>query len=348
MNITNAYLNMLRYVSASGKRTVLETMPQAAKKGTIFKCAKAAEYKSVPLGMPKETKSFTYEKWEDIVLRKGETKHYALNSWFNFIKPRELKISRIEQELNNCFTKENIEKIEFFKTLSPQEKNYLTKCYANPEFISTLSGHKPAWFCESGFNRRIDFSKIKLNPKIADKFDVVRLPNGKSLYFLNKQEVLKIIEENRDIYCAGQGLNLSEDIEIIYQTLLKNLERGQIAQGKKGEALYGITLGFPRHSSMIFEMESAINGYQQNLRSNIPLFKEKLLDLLHSEKSPFKGFPKETIEKLEHHIRSMESEDAVSKSFYQCQIFGNEERAIKRMLDKEKDFADNFKVEDLM
>jgi len=344
MNVTKAYADILRYVSSCGKQSVLETFKQRIKKGTNFKYAGPTEFKTIPIGMPRETAVMKYDNWEKMFLESGCTKSYAVDSWFSHITPRPPKqLTRIEKELKKCFTKENIEKIEFFKTLTQQEKEYLSECYADSSFISTLTGHKPAWYNEHGFWGKIDFSRIKLNPKVADKFDVIKLPNGNgSLYFLNKKEVLKIIEENKDIYCAGQGLSPSATTEEIYNTLLINLEHGNIAEGKKGEALYGITLGFPRHSSMIYEMERIINGCKSGVRENIPLLKEKLLALLHSEKFPFKGYPKETIEKLEKHIKTMNVNDGVNTSICQCHTYGNEEKAIERILNQSKSFDENL------
>ena len=352
MNITANQINMFRRISAYGKRNILEVLPQKVEKIEITGLAKKLEYKSIPDGMPLKTNVSTFERWEQTCLEHGETRSYALESWLDMITPRKKVISRIEQEITSCFSKENINKIEFFKTLSQEDKTYIMqRCKmvgtSEEQFIATLSGHKPAWYCDHGFYGKIDFSKIKLNPKIADKFDVVNLSEGQ-LYFLNKKEVLKIIEENRDVYCAAQGLEQTADVEIIYQTLLRNLEKGNT-----GHALFGMTLGFPRHSSMVFEMEQILKGSETNLRDNIPLFKEKLLELLHNDKSPFAGYPKETIEMLEKHIINMNlinmnPTGSGSEIVSQCAIFGNEERSVNRLIKLEKDFNEHFKVEDLM
>jgi hypothetical protein len=361
MNITNSYISVLRYVSACGKKSVTEIVPQPVKNGINLKYAGPAEYKSVPIGMPQEAASITYKIWEQLVLNNGKTKNAALNGWFKIITPPKIKLSRVEQEIKNCYKKENFERIEFFKTLSPREKDYIiasgTKKSDGSElqfvdtntmqFFATLSGYKPAWYCAHGYNRRVDFSKIKLNSKIADKYDVIRLPKG-GLYFLNKNEVLKIIEENKDIYCAGQGLCQSESIENVYKKLLENLECGRIDQSSKGEALYGITLGYPRRSSLIFELENQLEGRRNDLRDNISLLKEKLLELLHSEKNPYKEYPKEVLEMLEKHIKEMTSTGSGSENIYQCVTYGNEEKAVNRMLELEKVFNENFKIEDLM
>ena len=85
MKISNAYVNLLRYVSASGKRTVLETFPNALKNGTKLTYAAPAQYKSVPLGMPSEIKGFNYAWWENAVLKQKGTRSTALEDWFKII-----------------------------------------------------------------------------------------------------------------------------------------------------------------------------------------------------------------------------------------------------------------------
>ena len=79
------------------------------------------------------------------------------------------------------------------------------------------------------------------------------------------------------------------------------------------------------------------------LRNNIPLLKEKLLKALHSEKSPYKGYPQEAIDRLEKHIREMNTTGEGSETIYQCVTFGNEDESVKRFLELEKDFNENFK-----
>ena len=157
------------------------------------------------------------------------------------------------------------------------------------QFFAVLTGKKPAWFCEHGFNRKVDFNKIKLNPKVAEKFDVIKMPRGQ-LFFVNKKEVLKIIRENKDLYYTALYAKPDESLETVYKKLLQNLQ-----YGLTGHALFGMTLGFPRHSSMIFELEGLIKKQNTDLREDIPLFKEELLKLLASDKSPFKRYLQTTI-----------------------------------------------------
>lgn len=339
-HISKAYVNTLRFVSAQGKKSILETTQPLIKKGEKLMYGGQLKYNSIPIGIPNETiGGFSFKTWEKVVTQAGGTKQDVLERWFDIITPKEIKLSRIEQELNKFRQKENIEKIKFFKTLSKEEKLYLEKYYASPEFVATLSGHKPAWYCDHNFNGKIDFSKIKLNPEIAEKYDVVNLPKG-SLYFLNKEKVLNIIKENKDVYCAELGLNQASDLEDIYKSLLKMLE------GEPKDALFGMTLGFPRHSSMIYELENYL-GRDANLRNNIPLLKEKLLKALHSEKSPFANCPKATIERLEKHIKEMDCVGGSNGDIVQYVTFGNEKEAVERTLALEKDFKECFKIEDL-
>lgn len=346
MNITKQYVDVLRYVSAHGKRSILEIPRPIIKKGTTLKYTGLVEYKSIPIGMPNRIASITYKQFELLMSKCNETKSSILNAWFELITPKQRNLTRIQVEVESCFEKENIEKIEFFKTLSEKEKKSLLKYKPDLQFIATLSGHKPAWFCEHGFNKEIDFSKIKQNPKIADNFDIVTLPNNLGLYFTNKKEVLKVIDNNKDVYSAFLGLAPNEKNELIYEKLLEALQAGKISICKEGEALFGITLGFPRHSAMIFEMERILRTEGKSLRDNIPLFREKLLELLHSEKCPFRDFPPDTLNKLENHIKNMKTIDS-GTNVCQCITFGDEKNAINELYKLQEDFDKNFKVEHL-
>ena len=359
MNITKASIDLMRYVSTSGKRTVLETLPQNIKAGAKYRYAGHAEYKSIPFNMPTETKSLKYNQWEELVLKHGGTKSYALNGWFKIITPPEKrKLSLLEEEVTKGFSKDNINKIEFFKSLSQKERDYLSNYGINlhnnaelremepdnMQLFAVLTDRKPAWFNQGGFNGQIDFSKIKLNPNIADKFDVVKLHSG-GLYFLNKNEVMKIIKDNKDVYCAELGVNSSENLGTIYNALLEYLP---FHSSSRGHTLFGMTLGFPRHSSMIFELQGLLRNEESNIIDNVPLFKEKLLELLHSDKSPFQRYPTETIKRLEEHIKAMKSTYGVKTSISYFHAYGNEQKTIDKILKQSKDFEENFRVEDLM
>lgn len=348
--ITKTYVNNLRYVSAYGKKSILEITTPIIKKGLKLTCSDSfeLEYKTLPVGAPRELgKGLSFQVWEKAILACGGNNHDVLKGWFDLLTPKEIELTRLEKELEKCFSEENIGKIEFFKTLSKEEMEYLKKINIDKQFILMLSGRKPAWFCEHGFNGKIDFNKIKLNPKIKEKFDVVKLAHGQ-LCFLNKKEVLKIIEENRDIYSAGLGVSESTNVDDIYEAFLKMLTNRDIKSGQKNDALFGIALGFPRHSSMIYELENnLLKSSKEDLRANIPLFKTRLLRLLKSNKSPYAGYPENVIKNLEAHIRAMDS-IASGGNIIQCVVFGDEKRAVDKISRLEKDFEENFKVEDLM
>lgn len=348
MNISKQYVDMLRYVSANGEKSILEIPRPIIKKHTQLKYLGTVEYKTIPNGMPQKINAITYKKFEELMQQCNQTKSSILDAWFNLLTPKEKILTGIEKEVKACYDKKNIDKIEFFKTLSEEEKNCISRSVPDHQFIATLSGHKPAWFCEHGFNGNIDFSKIKLNPNISDKFDVIELPDkAQGLYFLNKQEVFNIIENNKDLYCAHLGLNSSAKTEKIYKSLLKALKEGSVAVCKKGEALFGITLGFPRHSSMIFEMERELKKHNSDLRKNIPLFKEKLIELLHSDACPFKHYPKSILDKLENHIKLMNNVRN-GTNVCQCIVFGDEKTTLNSLQKKQQSFDKNFKVEDLI
>ena len=343
--ISKISVDLLRMASASGKKSIPEIKQPLLKQSSQLRYTGPVEYKTIPIEMPQilQKAGVTFE-WVKKNLFPNKPLHDVLEYWFKLCEP--VKLTRIEKECRKFNKIEYINKIKFFKTLSREEKMCLAESYADPQFITTLTGHKPAWYNEHGFDGKIDFTKIKLNPEVADKYDVVKIPHplssSGSLYFLNKKEVLKVIEENKDLYSTALGFKPNDDIEMIYKALLKNLENGNL-----NEALFGITLGFPRHSSMIFNMERLLEERYTVCRSNIPEFKKKLLELLHSDKSPFAGYPESTIQKLEKHIKEMDTINSGGDTIHYVS-FGNENEAIKKTKLLEKDFVENFKIEDLM
>jgi len=83
MYIIKTYINTLRYVSTFGKQSILEILPNKIKKGANIKYVGTAEYKSLPVSVPKKTKCISYENWEYFILNQGKTKDCALDCWLN-------------------------------------------------------------------------------------------------------------------------------------------------------------------------------------------------------------------------------------------------------------------------
>ena len=194
-------------------------------------------------------------------------------------------------------------------------------------------------------------SKIKNDAVYGEFFDILPLnasDEGSLIYILNKAGVLEVIERNKDIYTLRMGL--AEDVapNIIYEELINN--KGRYLNShycSSYQDIVGLTLGYPRYSSMVFQLEKmfGIDGVKQ--RGNPKLYKKMLLDVLYGEKSPYKNLDKNILNTLEDVIKSYKEIRKSENKYYEYVKFAEEPLESQRINIAAEEFVDNFDVADL-
>lgn len=172
-------------------------------------------------------------------------------------------------------------------------------------FLSTLHGDKPMSI--------IGQYKTPLQPGGNDLDVLKKLDLGKNFefveansfsfnghrswnqYFVNKSKTLETIARNKEIYTTGLGLPSGTNSKAIYGDLFKN-------KGALPDDLLGVTLGFPKYDSMIFHLESIGDLRRERLSAD---YSKKLLDVLRSDKSPYKNLSKTQMAGLENAIKNI-------------------------------------------
>lgn len=252
------------------------------------------------------------------------------------------------EEVIKALDKSNFNKIKIFEDLSSREKNLVRKELVRseaPEFFATLAGYKPATLA-SNVN---GLSKIKNNTKFNEIYDVVDV--GKDLtYFINKKQLKEIIANNKDIYTLRMNLNKKTSVEEIYDTLIKDGDKYLNSfYGGKNTDLVGITLGFPRLNSLIFNLEGKVgkSGVDTlKLREQPEMFKTKLLDVLNSPNSPYKNLDKSAKDELKKAIMSYQKSEGVDFKNYKFIKFVDEPKEFERISKNVEAFNKNFRIND--
>lgn len=202
--------------------------------------------------------------------------------------------------------------LKMCKNLSMEEKQqafeYINALGNREIFLATLNGNKPMSFLVSDFLKAdsSSFNPIDILKKLDlgdnfEWFDAGALTDDKikcfRSYFVNKKELAKIIENNKDIYTTRLNLKPHSGVSKIYNELFKKSEIP--------DDLLGLSLGFPRYDSIIFHLEATSNLRTNRLDSD---FLEKILVALKNENSPYKNLPKSRLEALEKSIKNINQE----------------------------------------
>jgi len=206
--------------------------------------------------------------------------------------------------------------LKMCKNLSIEEKELAHKVLiknGNKEFfLGVLSGEKPMSILASA--RKID--DLRPNPlDILRKLDlgnnielvtVSQCEMGKirvfNDYMINKNSLFKIIRKNKDIYISQLNLKKNASIKQIYNSLLSYTKNNNCLP----DDLLGISLGFPRYDSMIYNIESIANLPKERCSSD---YISKLLETFKRKDFPYKTKDKKFLEKLQKAIKNINQEN---------------------------------------
>ena len=290
------------------------------------------------------------------------TENYKLEMWYSLTsstKPYPKNKLKCMEELAKCFEKENLKKIDFFKNLSEEELQILSKSEGidKSQIIATITGHKPACFDIS--DEAINFAKAIQGTKYADEFIAINVKSSpKHFCILNKKQVREIIDSNKEIYCRELGLDINTSTEEVYKKWLKCIEN-EFPSGEKPLA-FGLTLGYPKYSSLIYTLE---NGFLQNneklgmawVKSEGGIkqeqYKDILLKAIRHEDSPFKNYSEEFKREFEHYVRTEDFRNFMNpfeeRFISSFKLHGSDSVDMKHIVENEIDFVNNFRMEQL-
>ena len=197
-----------------------------------------------------------------------------------------------------------------FSSLTRKQKR---ECYSFLEYegacvLPTIRGVKPA--CTFGVADKKDLQAV-LNLKkghFQKPLDFVKTEcnkNGKySVHIFNKDEVFKVIDRNKEIFTARLNLPSNAQTSTIYEQLRNTLHYSVINNHTKD--LLGMTLGYPKYSTMIATL-SSVGNIPDGLVKNPAEFKKAILNVLKSDKSPYKNLSQAEKDKLIEAVNNIET-----------------------------------------
>lgn len=232
-------------------------------------------------------------------------------------------LARAKKAADDLFQKvENLQEngfegVEILNRLTPEERKIFVEALeydsVNGTFSIFASGEKPGAIFAGSDEFMSLINKIKGND-----FDVVNIrhegdfsfhPGGNENYInnaivLNKNMTKSVIAENKEFFARRMGLKDNSSVDEIYAKLIA--EDGPLKLGGNSDLL-GMVLGYPKTSTMIFQLEGYISGDVIQLRYHKDLtpYKKELIKVLYSENSPYKNMSPEFKADLESKINSM-------------------------------------------
>lgn len=264
-------------------------------------------------------------------------------------------------KISNSIVKDAMKEEKFFnmkilKDLSNQEKQILYNSILSGQeaetFFATINGNKPA--CLIGGGANVSFlEKLNENLDIAKSFEILPLSyrgSNTQLYLVNKKSVIDTINRNKNLYIFRLKMNPNSTAEEIYAKLGANSKIFlDPTVNSKYNDLTGITLGFPKLSSMMFELERCKDEVEYTVRKNPKLYKEILLKKLYSEFSPYKNLPKEEFCELESAIKNYSGTiEETSNPYYKYVALADEPKEFERITNAIKDFINSFSIDKYM
>lgn len=255
---------------------------------------------------------------------------------------------------------DNFNRVALLKGLSPEEITALQRslyCGDASCFFPTLTGHKPA--CLIGTGEDLSFlSRIKTKNPLWSQFDLVHLKElGNQTFILNKEKILEVISRNKDFYTARLGLANNSSIDDIYNFMLQH--KSQVfncTQTGQFNDLVGITLGFPKQSSMMYHLEKLCDlsnlkniKYTEELRKKPSLYKKVMLETLNKNKELYKNL---SVDEYNGLVRAIENykpikTGGVSDRYYQYVKLADEPAEFARINNSVDDFIKDFSIEKL-
>lgn len=232
-------------------------------------------------------------------------------------------LARAKKAADDLFQKvENLQEngfegVEILNRLTPEERKIFVEALeydsVNGTFSIFASGEKPGAIFAGSDEFMSLINKIKGND-----FDVVNIrlegdfsfhSGGNENYInnaivLNKNMTKSVIAENKEFFARRMGLKDNSSVDEIYAKLIA--EDGPLKLGSNSDLL-GMVLGYPKTSTMIFQLEGYISGDVIQLRYHKDLtpYKKELIKVLYSENSPYKNMSPEFKADLESKINSM-------------------------------------------
>lgn len=240
-------------------------------------------------------------------------------------------------------------KIKMFKNLSLIEKKHcyediMSRATESGPFFATIMGYKPAYLV-NGRNNQLEYLE---NINYGVPIDIVHAgislnPEYYCAYLLNPYKSLEVVECNKNIFSRRLNLSDNSSTNEIYDKFKQILSKndGSIRD------LEGMILGFPKYSSMIFQLyNSNVKRNNFNL-SNVNLFRTMLLNELYSADSPYKNLLPEEFNALETMIRTCNWYYS-NNPYFQYSKFVNEPEAETRMFQNARDFNGEFSSDKLI
>ena len=277
-----------------------------------------------------------------------ESARFLQDSLVKFCAPAE------NPKLLEAIVPENFARIKMLNSLSASEKETLRRdlLYGDaPEFFITLSGLKPA--CIIG-ESKVDLGflkKIKNDKLYGEKFDFVpiKITDGfPVIYILNKEKVLETISANKDFYIMKMELDNNSSPDEIYSELIKQKDLYLNSHYQSGmQDIAGITLGYPRYSSMMYQLEKIYGDNGIKLRNNPQLYRDALLGILHGENSPYKNLDKSEFEKLENFIKLYKYSPKPGNKYYKYAVLADEPEEAARVSRNTTRFINEFDIKNL-
>ena len=221
-----------------------------------------------------------------------------------------------------------------FESLTPEEKNLLMQHeFGVDETSLTLVaiGGKP-----SALIANVDGMTEILNKLKTEGFDIVIVHfegEPSNAFIINKTQVKDIINDNKELFCKRLDLSENSTIDEIYTKLTS--DPGPLANGggsvqNNYTDLVGMILGFPKANTMIAELD-----YKLPQISNLDEKKQKMIELLYSDESPYKDMSDEFKDDLANKIRAMNSvtrsSEVVGINTYQFSYYTAEPAEISRI-----------------
>ena len=213
------------------------------------------------------------------------------------------------------------------------------------DFFSTINGKKPAARITTDRNMHF-MGKIKA-PQPMDiiylntEYDNL-LARKYTMYVFNKEEVMKIIGENKELYTKRLKISPDSTDEKTYEVLKASLKNTANAN----HDLIGITLGYPVKSSLIYNLEKQAK-MDYTMRKDVPAYKKKLLNFCKSEKNPYKNMSKNFQAQLVQSIKDINNIESYTNGIYSFIKFVDEPKEIKRINDASASYIRDFHL-DLM
>lgn len=201
------------------------------------------------------------------------------------------------------------ENLSAVKNLSEDERyelrQHLNKHRDQEAFLFVATGGRPA----------MGTCSIPLLDKLSDDFDVIPLCDISSMIF-NKSEMIKKIDENRELFLNRLNLSKEASNEEIYATF--TAKNGPLYNIINAQDLVGVSFGYPVIDSIIFQLEADADMRQNIIehRSNLVEYKTKLIDALYAENSKYSSFDDAFKYKVEKAIKSINTIKASTECGY--------------------------------